>query len=385
MKTKGTLNICKEVLDYACIRGYKGYNKFDGLESPITKKLSFNNRWARLFWSQLVMRFPINIRPLLAIKKARNPKGIALFAQALLELFEATQEEQYLKEAELLLEWLIKNPSSGFEHPCWGYQFAWQDIGFYAPAHFPNRVVTSFVCRALLKGYKVTGNTEYLDTVSKSAQFIMNSPKVLFESETMKCLSYVPDERINWIVMDVSALCGAVLAELSKETDNAHLAHEAKKLIYYVVDKQTDYGAWFYTHPPKDSHIGHDNYHTGYIVDAIQNYMNATGDESYKNAHDKGLKFYSENLFEKNGAPKWMSNKNYPFDIHGAAQGIITFSRYPRYHTLVEKILTWTIQNMYSGEGYFYYQKGRFYTKKFTLMRWCNAWMAKAMVCRLVK
>jgi len=27
----------------------------------------------------------------------------------------------------------------------------------------------------------------------------------------------------------------------------------------------------------------------------------------------------------------------------------------------------------------FYYQKNKFYTKRFTLMRWCQAWMAYAM------
>ncbi len=376
--------ICKDVLTYANANHYSGYNKFDGLTSPLTKLLSFNNKWGRLFWSQVVMRSPFNIRPLLGIKKSRNPKGIALFAWAYLNMFETTENEEFLENAKALLDWLMSNQSPGFDNPCWGYQYPWQDIGFYAPANYPNRIVTFFVCRAFLKGYAITSNPVYLEIVRKSTNFIINTPKILFESDTMKCLSYVPSDKINWVVMDVNALSSVILALVAKETDDNFLKNEAKKLIHYVVDKQTEYGAWYYSHPPKASHIKHDNYHTGYIVDALQDYMEATGDLEYEEVHERGLRFYADNLFLKNGAPKWMSDKEYPFDIHGAAQGIITFSRHPAYHDLAEKILSWTIDNLYNPVGYFYYQKRKWYTKKFTLMRWCNAWMALALTNRVI-
>jgi hypothetical protein len=34
---------------------------------------------------------------------------------------------------------------------------------------------------------------------------------------------------------------------------------------------------------------------------------------------------------------------------------------------------------MYDAEGRFYHQKTRWYTKKFTQLRWCNAWMVRAL------
>ena len=91
------------------------------------------------------------------------------------------------------------------------------------------------------------------------------------------------------------------------------------------------------------------------------------------------MDYYADNLFLHNGAPKWMNNKKYPFDIHGAAQGIITFSkasqRFPNYLKIAERILTWTIDNLYNKKnGQFWHQKTRWFTKKFTLTRWCNAW-----------
>ncbi|MFW6457465.1 MAG: hypothetical protein ACOC0A_04145, partial [Planctomycetota bacterium] len=44
------------------------------------------------------------------------------------------------------------------------------------------------------------------------------------------------------------------------------------------------------------------------------------------------------------------------------------------------RVLEWTLENMWDdADSRFYYQKGRIWTKTFTLMRWCQAWMCYAM------
>jgi uncharacterized protein YyaL (SSP411 family) len=237
---------------------------------------------------------------------------------------------------------------------------------------------------ALLDGFEITGNQRYLEAVKDSSKFILDDPKILFQDDNMKCLSYVPDERINWIVMDVSALCAALLARLYSFTSVVNLKIEAQKLIHFVIDKQTEYGAWYYTHPPGAHHKKHDNYHTGYICDAILDYSNFTGDKSYLEKYNFGLEYYLKYLFLKNGAPKWMNDKIYPLDVHGAAQGIISFVKSMQidnaYGEVAWKIAEWVIDTMQQkNKGYFYYQKHRFYTKRFTLMRWCNGWMSRAL------
>ncbi|NIW78988.1 MAG: hypothetical protein GWN16_05780, partial [Calditrichae bacterium] len=228
------------------------------------------------------------------------------------------------------------------------------------------------------------GNEEYLSAAKDATNFLLHDPKILYEDNEMKCLSYVPDNRINWVVMDVSALCGSLLSRVHSFSPDQKLKSEAKKLIYYVVDKQTDYGAWYYTHPPRAHHKTHDNYHTGYIVDAILDYTQHTGDESCLQNYERGVEYYRDNLFCDDGAPKWMNDKVYPLDAHGSAQGIISFVKAAHldssYEETAWRIANWTIDNMQNqNEGYFYFQKHRLYTKRFTLMRWCNAWMARGL------
>lgn len=373
------------VLAYSLQNDYAGFNKYDALASPILWPLSFGNKYLRLIYSQAIMRSPLNLRSLFAIPRTRNPKGIALFAMTYLNLYRARKSEEYLQRAEELLGWLIQNQSIGFPGNCWGYQYPWQDVGFFAPPNFPNRVVSYFVGTAFLDAYEITGKRLYLDYAIGVKEFLIKAPKILFKNDEMKCLSYVPDDRINWVVMDVSALCGAFCARVAQILQDKSLATEAKKLIFYVVDKQTDYGAWFYTHPPNANRLKmHDNYHTGYILDAILDYIHFTEDDSFLENYHRGLQYYIENLFLEDGRPKWMNNKLYPIDVHGSAQGIITFlkaSQFDRkYADFAYRIAEWAIINMQNkNDGYFYYQKGKFFKRLFTIMHWSNGWMAKAM------
>jgi hypothetical protein len=101
-------------------------------------------------------------------------------------------------------------------------------------------------------------------------------------------------------------------------------------------------------------------------------------------AYRKGLSYYQENLFEADGAPRWMNDKRYPYDVHGSAQGIITFKKAARHEETflpqAVKIADWAIKNFYRRKSRdFVYRRGRWTKWNYSLMRWCNAWMARAL------
>ena len=364
-------------------QGFRGYNKHDALNSPVLRRLLGWGKWPRIFAIQAVMRAPINLRPLLGVPKTYNPKGLALFTLGLLDCFRATGNELFKTEAEAMLDRLLACRSQGqWSGDCWGYAYPWQDLGFFAPTHTPNAVVTSFVCEAFLEAYRTTGRKKYLDTVAGAIRFFLNDLTVIEDTGDTLCLGYMPLP-MTMKVMDVSILVGAVLAQYGKLAETNEFSDTARRLVNFVVSKQTDYGAWYYTDPPGDSLIGHDNYHTGFILDALWRYMEATDDWQWKTNYSHGLAFYAEKLFNPDGSPRWMSDKDYPHDIHGAAQGIISFSLARAhgfdYGELPEKIVRWAMDNMYNAEGRFCYQKRPLYTTRFTLLRWCNAWMFRAL------
>ncbi|NLA22520.1 MAG: hypothetical protein GX870_05715, partial [Candidatus Marinimicrobia bacterium] len=178
------------VLSYSQKNDYAGFNKYDALASPILLPLSFGNKYLRLLYSQANTRSPLNLRPLFAIPRTRNPKGIALFAMTYLNLYEARKSDKFLQKAKELLDWLAQNQSTGFPGNSWGYQYPWQDVGFFAPPNLPNRVVSYFVGTAFLNAYEITGKSLYLNYAIGVKDFLIQAPKVLYEDDKMKCLSY---------------------------------------------------------------------------------------------------------------------------------------------------------------------------------------------------
>jgi hypothetical protein len=79
-----------------------------------------------------------------------------------------------------------------------------------------------------------------------------------------------------------------------------------------------------------------------------------------------------------------MNNRKYPFDVHGSAQGIISFKKAAkhdsRFLSQAEMIADWAIRNLYRKETHnFAYRQGRWLRWNYSLMRWCNAWMTRAL------
>jgi hypothetical protein len=240
-------------------------------------------------------------------------------------------------------------------------------------------VVTYFVCDAFLHGWTVTGDVDHLDIVGQAIPFFLQDLATLKDTPDELCLGYMPMP-MTMRVMDVSILVGSALARYAAASGRHEHTETARRLVRYVVRRQTAEGAWFYTDPPSDSRIRHDNYHTGFILDALEDSMESMGEPEWEQSFRRGLEFYATRLFNADGSPRWMSDRDHPHDIHGAAQGILTFSRHrAKYPGLAERIAGWALDRMYRPEGRFAYQETRYFRKRFTLLRWCNAWMARGL------
>jgi hypothetical protein len=370
-----------EVFSYAKTKEYEGYSKFDALNSPLLNTLSFGLNPLKWVYAQAVYRFPVNIRPLLGVQEGVNPKALGLFALShlLTARVDIQNAEAHVNEARRLLDWLEIHKARGYHGMSCGYNYVWPNLRFTAPANFPNLVVTGNVIIAFLTAYEQLGDKRYLDAARSSVDFILQDLNTLVDTPSERAISYVPNS--NWIVLNNQGLAAVIMAWVAKYTGEDNLRQLAKRHIQFLVNQQTEYGAWYYAYPPESSPVTHDNYHTGNVLDWLLLYRLHTGDESYMDAYRKGLEFYRDNLFTIEGAPKHRHNVHYPQDIHSAAQGGITFSHAAihfdhSYLVLAKRSLDWALQFMRTSDGGFYYQKGRFMTNKTRLMHWNEALMA---------
>src|SRR5215469_14328974 len=108
------LDVLDRVLQVARSDDYQGYSKHDGLNSPLLARVGGESRLRRLGAIQVVTRSPVDIRPLVGVRKARNAKGLSLFARALLARHRIMMQSGADDDARELLDWLIEHPAPDF-------------------------------------------------------------------------------------------------------------------------------------------------------------------------------------------------------------------------------------------------------------------------------
>ena len=174
-----------------------------------------------------------------------------------------------------------------------------------------------------------------------------------------------------------AGLLGAkLLCLVFNYTKDVTLLENAKKVISYVSKKQNKDGSWTYGSLPFHQWI--DNFHTGYNLECISAYKLISNDSSFDTILSRGMEYYLKTFFKPNGVSKYYNNQTYPIDIHAPAQLIVTLSKFgnfQKHQFLAENVLNWTIQNMQSKKGYFYYQKNKTVTSKIPYIRWAQSWM----------
>ena len=110
--------------------------------------------------------------------------------------------------------------------------------------------------------------------------------------------------------------------------------------------------------------------------------MKFSKDNSYSNELKKGFDYYTKTFFTEEGISKYYNNSIYPIDIHSPAELVVTITKLNKFteqKELVDRVLKWTIENMQSESGFFYYQINKHFSSKIPYMRWAQAWMFYAL------
>jgi hypothetical protein len=367
-------NYCKK-------EDYKGWDVFDGLKSRLFRSSPFYcSKLFRIALIQFFKHSPVNFRIITIVPKDYNSKGLALFAAGLISLGKND-------EAISILERLKDMSCSGYSATCWGYNFDWQARAFYVPAGKPNMVATVFVANTFLdyaeaksKEQKAKSKKEVniMKIVEGACEFILKE-LVLFEDEEKLCFGYIPGEQAR--VHNANMLGAALMARVYSHTKNADYYEKSKKAMAYSIKALNPDYSWPYGELPHHRFI--DNFHTGYNLVALKEWMDYTENNTWKEELRNAYKYFLDTFWLEDGCPKYYNNSLYPIDIHCSAQGIVTCLKLKNYDNrsvpMAKNIAKWAIDNMQDKEGYFYYQKTRYYTNKIPYMRWSQAWMCYAL------
>ncbi len=358
---------------------YRGYDTFDGLNARYLRPLTFETKFLRIVLQQGVRRFPVNMRPLLGIAKARSTKGMGYLAKGFTRLHQATGDQVWQEKAEFALQWLIENESNGYSGACWGNHFDYQSRASYFPKGVPTIVWTSLIGHAFLDAYDHFRKDSYLRVAVSACEHILRDLEAYVEGDAL-CLSYTPIE--NQPVHNSNTLGASFLARTYSHTGNKSYQSTARKAMQYAANHQRADSSWYYAEAANCHWI--DNFHTAYVLDSFKYYVESTNDDRFVQNMMNGYKYWKRTFFLPNGVPRYYHYKTLPVDIQCSSQAIDTLvffhDRDPDGIALASRVAKWTIENMQDRTGYFYYRR---YTPWLVNKTATLHWGQATMLCAL--
>jgi len=374
-------NALKKLSAYIIENDFSGYDPYDTLNSPLG--LQRLGKWIPAIAVQVQKRNFVNIRPLLGISRGKNPKAIGLMLKAFSILYQINPNEDYRKLTDLLYQWLVEYRSTGYSGYAWGYNFDWANPEGNIKAFVPSVVATGFVADGLFEYYQTFNQDVAKSAITSACRFITDDLPV---TKLPQGLSIAYTEKSSGCCYNASLLGAETLAKGYKLSGQKEWLDIARSAVEFVISRQKEDGRWNYSYDPDtDRERAQVDFHQGFVLVSLDNYLQAVGQSHLKieEALKKGLVFYRRQ-FSDEGRSYWRWPKQWPTDIHYQAQGIITFARlqhfHPAYLSFSRTIAEWTIRNMQDRKGYFYYQKHRYFTNRIPYMRWGQAWMLLALV-----
>lgn len=368
------------VLEWVRSRDYKAYEPADG-NSSIFYPLTGGRVAPMRVIQQVVLRSPINIRPLMGVRPHGSAIGRGYLAWALTKRAQRTHAPATRAEAKSCFDWLLANRARGYDDYCWGDPYEYATRSGRRPHGEPILIWCSLIGLAFLDAFEAFGNEHYLEVAKSIGRWVVKLPRE--QTDRGCCLSYVAYRQSS--IHNASIMGGAFLARLGALTGDAECVALATEAMRYTCARQLPDGAWWYAEEPKYHWI--DNFHTGYNLSAIGVYRRALGDAAFDRELSLGLQYFKASFFEADGRPKYFHDRLYPVDIQCAAQAIETLLSFSAEDvdclTLGLSVADWTIANLQAADGHFQYRDLGWTKVNTPMLHWGQGTMAKALAVAL--
>lgn len=362
----------------------RGWDPYDALLSPAFRlPVLRSRRLPRFAAQQLVLRSPVNLRPLLRVPRQLNAVTVGLYVQGIADLAAAglLDREAATAEAARWIEQLSDISSHGHRGACWGYPFPWEGRRHRMPAGLPTVVATGIVVNGLHRVWRELGNERARELVVSSAAFVLEElPRAAGDEEAF-CWAYSSVDR--QAVLNASMKGTRLLAQsIDAGLDDPRAAQTAAASARFVAAHQDADGGWPYA--VEDPRDWRDHHHTGYVLECFDAYRRLIGDEQFSAAVERGWTYYRRSFFDERSLPRYYDDRDGPLDATAAGQALITlaaFGEAPFGFEVAEAVLAALGQ----GDGSFAYQRRHGRLTHTHFMRWSTAWMFAGMARLLVE
>ena len=240
----------------------------------------------------------------LFVRKERFATADAQLALAFLNLYHCTKESRFLEKAAELGRDLLTYSIPGYEGPCWGYPFDWQNTAGLWRKNTPYITCTPYCFEAFQGLYDATGKQGYLDIAASIAKFVCGDLKDTPTGEDAAAASYSPQDESK--VVNASAYRAYVLFEAARRWDLPPYRDRAQRNLNFILEAQRPDGSWLYAmNGPGESFIDH--FHTCFVLKNLCKLNRNLRSGPVTEAIHRGHAYYRRELFDADNLPKSFS------------------------------------------------------------------------------
>lgn len=319
----------KDLIEKYCLQSnLETYDPYDIWKTCIgsnVKKLYNTNKYLGIIPAGILTIFDIFINNKIRIfyKKREHPVVRAFASLALLNLYEISQNNNYLFSITNHLDWLKNNSSPLTVYYGWGINFKHfvsKKVNY--PKEQPFSTITPYILEAFVKYKELTNYPCYDEIINKIFLFFENDIKIIEETEDYLITSYGTfKDRIVINAISYTLYSYSLFLNIYIEKE-VYIKNKIIKLYNYIRKNQNENGSWLYS-PEGNSFI--DCFHTCFI---LKNLIKASAFLDLNEIDvviEKGYGYIHENFYNlKYGLYKRFTKSNKPsiikFDLYDNAE-----------------------------------------------------------------
>ena len=356
-----------------------GWDPYDALTSPIFRLPLLRSNWLLRFGAQqVVLRFPINLRPLLRTPRQLNAVTVGLYIQGLADLAAAgsIDHQQASNEVSESISRLEQLRSPGWSGSCWGYPFPWEGRrgAHRTEQNFPTVVATGMIVNGLHNAWKVFGTESARELIVDSARFVLDDLQHVDGDDQAWCWSYSPAD--HQAVVNATMKGSRLIAQaVDAGFDEPGAIEAATSSARWAAQQQQADGGWPYA-VAGDPRSWRDSFHTGYILECYDTYRSLTGNGEFDETIERGWQHYRSTFFTDEALPKYFDKNPEPLDPTAAGQALLTLVAFGD-TGFAASVSTAVVEQLGNADGSFRYRprgaRGR--AGGVHYIRWSTAWM----------
>jgi hypothetical protein len=232
--------------------------------------------------------------------RMRLPISDAHFAMGFACFFKITGERQYLDRAIHFLEVLDSTRCPGFQRHGWGYPFDWQTRNGVIPKGTPLITTTPYCYEAFNDVFRLDSQERWRGIMRSIADHVLLDYRDIDAGPGAATCTYTPYDGEG--VVNASAYRAFTLLSAWKEFGVEQYRVTAERNLNFVLNAQQPDGSWPYALDGVRSFVDH--FHTCFVMKALGKIERLTRSQRCKEALERGVQYYVQNLFDARGLPR---------------------------------------------------------------------------------